>query len=59
MKLLIQSLNRTFNKKDKYIIPQIKICIDCGSTLVFIDETSILCRDCGSKKILQEKGGEM
>jgi len=55
MKLSIQSLNRAFNKKDKYIIPQIKICIDCGSTLVFIDETSILCRDCGSKKILQEK----
>jgi len=62
MKLSIQSLNRAFNKKDKYISFQVRICIECGSTIVYENEKGITCRSCGSKKkfrVLQEKGGEM
>jgi len=50
MKLSIQSLNRAFNKKDKYITPQVRICIECGSTIVYENEKGITCRSCGSKK---------
>jgi len=62
MKLSIQSLKRTFNKKDQYITPQVRICIECGSTIVSENEKGITCRGCGSKKkfrVLQEKGGVM
>jgi len=34
----------------------IRICVDCGSTLIFIDEAKIRCKECGAiRKIFEQK----
>ena len=34
--------------KNKTINSKIRICVDCGSTLIFLNEKSLMCRDCGN-----------
>lgn len=33
----------------------VKICVECGSTLISIQEKSIKCRDCGATKDFENK----
>ena len=35
------------NRKNKSVNSKIRICIECGSTLVLQNQKSIICRDCG------------
>jgi len=50
MNLSIKSLKNSFYKKGKYIASKVRICIECGSTIVYENENGITCRSCGSKK---------
>jgi len=34
--------------KNKSVNSKIRVCFDCGSTLVLRNEKSIKCRDCGN-----------
>ena len=40
--------------KGKSINSKIRICVECGSLLVSIDEKKIFCRECGSTKKFQD-----
>ncbi len=46
----IKSLKNSFYKKGKYIGSKVRICIQCGSTIVYENEKGITCKSCGSKK---------
>jgi len=50
MNLSIKSFKNSFYKKGKYIGSKVRICIECGSTIVYENEKGITCRSCGSKK---------
>ena len=41
--MLINSEHKTVNSK-------IRICVDCGSTLVLQDQKSTICIDCGNAR---------
>ena len=43
-----QLLKKIFGKK-KYVNPLVRICVECGSTIVFTYEEGITCKSCGSK----------
>jgi len=45
-----QFLKNIFGKEEKYAVPLVRICVECGSILVFIDEKGITCKSCGFKK---------
>ena len=45
-----QSMKNIFGKKEKYVAPLVRICVECGSTIVFTYEKGIKCKSCGSKK---------
>ena len=45
-----QSLKNIFGKKEKYVASLVRICVECGSTIVFTYEEGITCKSCGSKK---------
>ena len=36
--------------ENKAINSKIRICVDCGSTLIFLNEISLKCRDCGNTR---------
>ena len=50
MNLSIKSLENSYYKKEKYIGSKVRICVACGSTIVYESEKGITCRSCGSKK---------
>jgi len=45
-----QSLKNIFGKKEKYVAPLVRICVECGSTIVFTYEKGITCKRCGTEK---------
>ena len=45
-----QLLKNIFSKKEKYVASLVRICVECGSTIVFTYEEGITCKSCGSKK---------
>ena len=38
------------NRKNKSVNSEIRICIECGSTLVLQNQKSIICIDCGNAR---------
>jgi len=38
----------------KTVNQSVRICIDCGSRLVFLDETKISCKECGTTRIIKK-----
>jgi len=45
---IIKSLKKYTNVKE--IDPRVRICIECGSTIVLTDSKGVTCKECGSKK---------
>lgn len=47
---LIFSVKEKKSLKGKYAAPKIKICVDCGSTLVILKNKKIICKTCMSER---------
>jgi len=41
-------LNSIILGKKEFVNSKIRICVNCGSTVVFQNQQSIMCKDCGS-----------
>jgi len=41
-------LNSIILGKKKFVNSKIRICVGCGSTTVFQNQQSIMCKDCGN-----------
>ena len=39
----------------KTVNQSVRICIDCGSRLIFLDETKISCKECGTTRIIKKQ----
>ena len=48
------SLDLLVNGRRKPVNSKIRICIECGSTLVLQNQKIILCRDCGDVRGVRE-----
>ena len=43
---MLFDLNSIILEKKKFVNSKIRICIDCGSIVVFQNQQSIMCKDC-------------
>ena len=46
----IKSIKNMHSRKEGTIDSRIRICIECGSTIVFMEKYGITCKDCESTK---------
>jgi len=48
-------LVKKLKSKGKTIDPKVRICIECGSTIVYVNKKGIICRECGSTRQFKNK----
>jgi len=46
--IVMFDLNSIILEKKKFVNSKIRICVGCGSTTVFQNQQSIMCKDCGN-----------
>jgi len=46
--IVMFDLNSIILGKKEFVNSKIRICVGCGSTTVFQNQQSIMCKDCGS-----------
>ncbi|HET6517720.1 MAG TPA: hypothetical protein VFG25_05825 [Nitrosopumilaceae archaeon] len=51
---LIFNIKEKKTLKGKYTVPTIKICVDCGSTLVVLKNKKIICKNCMSERKIKK-----